>query len=335
VLNFAFRRLIGALPVLLLVAVIIFTLVRAIPGDPAVALLGEGASNQQVAALRAQLHLDDSFLVQFVRYFGNLLQGNLGNSLRTNRPISEELLLRLPATIELSLTALFFAVLVGVPLGILSAVWANRPFDHISRLISLIGVSAPVFWLALVLQVVFSIHLDLLPVSGRLDIFLRPPRVTGFLLIDGLILGQPAVFWSALRHLLLPAGVLAAFLAATIARLIRASMLEELRQDYVRTAWAKGLNYHTVLLVHVLRNSLIPTITITGLKFAELLGGAILTETVFAWPGMGRYMFEAIKNRDYPVIQGATLLFALVFILSSLLVDLLYGLLNPRIRTEA
>jgi ABC-type dipeptide/oligopeptide/nickel transport system permease component len=175
----------------------------------------------------------------------------------------------------------------------------------------------------------------LLPVSGRLDVYLRPPRITGFLLLDGLLLGDMNVFWSALRHLLLPAGVLAAFLAATITRLLRASILEEIQQDYVRTAQSKGFRQRTVLMQHVLRNALLPTITITGLKFAELLGGAILTETVFSWPGMGRYMFEAIKARDYPVIQGGTLLFALIFILSSLLVDLLYGYLNPRIRVSA
>lgn len=327
------RRFVSAIPVLVLVAVIVFVLVRAIPGDPAVALLGEGASDAQVASLRAQLHLDDPYIVQFARYFGDLLQGNLGQSLRTNRSIAEELLLRLPATIELSLAALLIAIVIGVPLGVLSAVRANRPFDHVSRVVSLIGVSAPVFWSALLLQVVFSIYLDLLPVSGRLDVYLRPPRITGFLLLDGILLGDPQVFWSALRHLILPAFVLGAFLAATIARLVRSSMLEELGQDYVRTATAKGLGRRPVLMGHVLRNSLIPAITVTGLKFAELLGGAILIETVFAWPGMGRYMFEAIKNRDYPVIQGATLLFALVFIISSLVVDIIYGLLNPRIRT--
>lgn len=333
-LTYLFRRLTAALPVLFLVGVITFVLVRAIPGDPAVALLGEGARDEQVAVLREQLHLDQPLPIQFGRYFGDLLRGDLGRSLRTNRPISEELMLRLPATIELSVSALLLALLVGLPLGILSALWANRPFDHASRLLSLIGVSAPIFWLALLLQVIFSIYLGVLPVSGRLDVLLRPPRITGFLILDGMLLSDPAVVWSALRHLVLPAGVLAAFLTATIARLVRAAMLDEMRQDYVRTAWAKGLRQRRVIGVHVLRNSLIPAITVTGLKFAELLGGAILTETVFAWPGMGRYMFEAIKNRDYPVIQGATLLFALIFILSSLLVDLVYGLLDPRMRTE-
>ena len=334
-LTYLVQRLLSALPVLLLVAIIIFSLVRLIPGDPAVALLGEGATDQQVAALRTQLRLDEPLLDQFTGYIGGLLQGDWGKSLRTNRAIRTELLQRLPATIELSLLALFLALLVGLPLGLFSAVWANKSFDHISRVLALIGVSAPVFWLALVLQVVFAIYLGLLPVSGRLDVFLRPPRITGFLLLDSLLLADGQLFWSALSHLLLPAGVLAAFLAATIARLLRTSMLEELQQDYVRTARSKGLGSRAVLIRHVLRNSLLPTITITGLKFAELLGGAILTETVFAWPGMGRYMFEAIKSRDYPVIQGGTLLFALIFILSSLLVDSLYGYLNPRIRVKA
>jgi peptide/nickel transport system permease protein len=329
------RRILNALPVLFLVAVIIFALIRLIPGDPAVALLGEGATEQQVAALREQLRLDEPIWEQFIGYIGGLLQGDLGRSLRTGRPISEELLMRLPATIELSLFSLILAVVAGIPLGILSAAWANRPFDQVTRLLALVGVSAPAFWLALLLQVVFALYLGLLPVSGRLDVFLRPPRITGFYLLDALLLGDTRMFASAVRHLILPASVLAAFLAATIARLLRASMLEEIRQDYVRTAEAKGLSRSLVLMRHVVRNSLLPTLTLTALKFAELLGGAILTETVFAWPGMGRYMFEAIKSRDYPVIQGGTLIFALIFVLSSLVVDLLYGYLNPRIRMRA
>jgi ABC-type dipeptide/oligopeptide/nickel transport system permease component len=328
------RRLLGALPVLGLVLIIIFALVRAIPGDLAVALLGEGATDEQIALLRAQLRLDEPVWQQFTGYVGGLLQGDLGQSLRSGRPIREELLLRLPATIELSLFALLLAVIVGLPLGMLAAVWANRPFDHVTRLLSLVGVSAPAFWLALLLQVIFAIYLGLLPVSGRLDVYIRPPRISGFLLLDALLLGDGAMFASALRHLILPASVLAAFLAATIARLLRASMLEELRQDYVRTAQAKGLSSAVLVWRHVLRNSLLPTITLTGLKFAELLGGAILTETVFAWPGMGRYMYEAIRVRDYPVIQGGVLLFAIIFMASALLVDLLYGLLNPRIRVR-
>ena len=320
---------------LFLVTVIIFALIRLIPGDPAVALLGEGATDQQVAALRAQLHLDEPLLGQFSGYIGGIVRGDLGQSLRTNRPIRAELLMRLPATIELSLFALLLGIVGGVPLGIVSAIRANRPVDHISRVVALIGVSAPIFWLALLLQVVFAIYLGLLPVSGRLDVFLRPPRITGFLLLDAILLRDSQVFISALRHLLLPASVLGAFLAATITRLLRASILEEIEQDYVRTARSKGFRERIVVGNHVLRNALLPTITLVGLKFAELLGGAILTETVFSWPGMGRYMFEAIKSRDYPVIQGGTLLFALIFILSSLLVDLLYGYLNPRIRVDA
>jgi ABC-type dipeptide/oligopeptide/nickel transport system permease component len=328
------RRSLSVVPVLILVLLIIFALVRMIPGDPAVTLLGEGATDQQIAMLRAQLHLDQPVWNQLILYAGGLLRGDLGASLRTNRPVLQELLQRLPATIELSLAALLIAIVVGLPLGVLSAAKANRPVDHAVRIMSLVGVSAPAFWLALLLQILFAIQLGWLPVSGRIDVFLRPPTITGFLLIDCILARDWAALWSALHHLVLPACVLAAFLAATISRLLRSSMLEQLRQDYVRTVRAKGLSERVLLYRHVLRNSLLPTVTITGLKFAELLGGAILIETVFAWPGMGRYMYEAITTRDYPVIQGGTVVFALVFIISSLLVDMLYSFLDPRIRVE-
>lgn len=331
-LTFIIRRCLAALPALASVTVTIFLAVRLLPGDPAVTLLGEGATSAQIAALRAQLRLDEPLADQFVGYVSGLFQGDLGSSLRSGRPIVDELALRLPATIELSLAALVLALLAGVPLGLLSAVQAHRPADYLARLLALLGISAPVFWLALFAQICFALILGWLPVSGRLDPTLRPERITGFLLIDSLLLGDRRLLVSALRHLILPASVLAAFLGAALARLIRASVLDELEQDYARTARAKGLREGTILHGHVLRNALLPAVTFVGLKLAELLGGAILTETVFAWPGMGRYMFEAIKTRDYPVIQGGVLLFAVVFVISSLFVDLAYGLLNPRIR---
>jgi len=333
-LEFTARRILYSIPALLLVLVIIFSLVRITPGDPAVALLGEGATEAQVKALREQLNLDLPMHEQFTRYVTGLLHGDLGTSMRTNRPILQELIQRLPATLELALFATLLALVVGIPLGILSAVYRNSWFDQAARLFSLVGVSVPAFWFAIILQIIFALLLGWLPVSGRLDPLVRPETVTGFLILDGLLTGDYDAAKDALRHILLPAAVLAAFYGATVARHLRANMLEVLSSDYIRTARGKGLAEVKVLLKHALQNAMLPVVTIIGLKFAELLGGAILTETVFSWPGMGRYMFEAIKVRDYPVIQGATLVFATIYMLSSLLVDLFYGVLDPRIRLK-
>ncbi|WP_342364092.1 ABC transporter permease [Terrarubrum flagellatum] len=333
-ISFLLRRLISLVPVLCLVLVIVFSLVRFIPGDPAVTLLGPGATDQQIAALRDQLRLDQPLAIQFVDYVAGLLHGDLGASLKTGQPVLHELLIRLPATLELSIFATLMAVIVGVPIGVLSATRPNSLFDHITRLVSLIGVSMPAFLLALILQLVFATYLGWLPVSGRLSPYIIGSPITGFTLVDGLLARDAAAFRSAVEHLLLPMTVLAAFLAATLGRFVRNTMLEVMAEDYIRTARAKGLSRSSVVLQHGLRNSLLPAVTVVGLKFAEMLGGAILTETIFAWPGVGRFMFEAIKNRDYPVIQGATLVFALLFVTTSVVVDLLYGVLDPRIRRK-
>ena len=331
-LTFLIRRLISLIPVLLIVLVIVFSLVRLIPGDPAVTLLGPGATDSQIAALRAQMDLDQPVLWQFWSYLTGLLHGDLGLSLKSGKPVLDEILLRLPATLEISLAAVLVAVVVGTPLGVLSATRANSVADQVLRVASLTGVSTPAFLLALLLQLVFATWLGVLPVSGRISSYYFFDQVTGFVLVDAWLSGQPGAVWSALTHMILPVAVLAAFLAATLARFIRASMLEVLDEDFVRTARAKGLSRYQVVYQHALRNSLLPAVTVVGLKFAEMLGGAILTETIFSWPGVGRYMFEAIRNRDYPVIQGATLVFALLFMLTSLLVDQLYAVLDPRVR---
>lgn len=330
--RYALGRLLGLLPVLALVLVIIFILARIIPGDPATTLLGPGATAEQIAALAAQLRLDQPAPLQFLAYVGGLAQGDLGLSLKTGAPVAQEIARRLPATIELSVLATLLALLVGIPLGVLSAVRPNSGFDHATRLVSLLGVSMPAFLLALVLQIVFGIWLGWLPISGRAGPFSLHDPITGFALLDGLLTLDGARMADAAAHLALPVLVLAAFLAATLGRYIRNQMLEVLGEDYIRTARAKGLGPGSVVFVHALRNALLPAITVLGLKFAELLGGAILTETVFAWPGIGRYMFDAIRNRDYPVIQGATLVFALLFMLVSLAVDLLQAALDPRLR---
>lgn len=332
--SFIIRRLIALIPVMCIVLVIIFSLVRLIPGDPAITLLGPGATQEQIDALRSQLDLDQPVVLQFVHYVTGLLQGDLGLSLKTGQPVMQEILLRLPATIELSVLAVIVAVIAGIPIGVLSAVRPNSIFDHITRIVSLIGVSMPAFLLALVLQLIFATYLGWLPVSGRMSSFITAERVTGFAILDGILTGNGAAVWSAMQHLVLPTAVLAAFLAATLGRFVRNTMLDVMSEGYIRTAKAKGLRRREVLLNHGLRNSLLPAITVIGLKFAEMLGGAILTEIIFAWPGIGRYMFEAIKNRDYPVIQGTTLVFALMFVVTSILVDLLYGALDPRVRKK-
>lgn len=325
-------RLLSLIPVLFLLLVMVFSLARFIPGDPAIALLGPGATDEQIAALRGQLNLDRPAHEQFLLYVKGLAQGDLGTSLKTGRPVRDEIAERLPATLELTFVATFLALLVGVPAGVAAALGHNRLPDHVIRIVSLTGVSTPAFLLALLLQMVFSIGLGWLPISGRLSPYIIDDPITGFALLDAVLLGDLARLQDALLHLLLPAAVLAAFLASIVARFVRNSLVEVLGEDYIRTAHAKGLGYSQVIVRHGLRNALLPAITVVGLSFAELLGGAILTETVFSWPGVGRLMLDAIRNRDYPMIQGATLVFALLFVLTSLAVDLLYGLLDPRIR---
>ncbi len=331
-LSFAARRLLALVPVLGLVLVIVFSVVRLIPGDPATVLLGPGATAQQIAALREQLNLDRPALLQFSDYLLGVLRGDLGRSLKTGAPVLAEIVERLPATIELSLLATIAGILFGVPLGVLSATRPNGPLDHGVRVASLLGVSMPAFLLALILQLVFAVWLGWLPVSGRGDTLAVVAPITGFAILDGLLRGDLRAAGDALRHIVLPTAVLAAFLAATLARYVRNAMLETLGEDYVRTARAKGLPRRSVVYGHALRNAMLPALAVVGLKFAEMLAGAILTETIFAWPGIGRYMFEAIRNRDFPVIQGATLVFALIYVTAALLVDLLQGLLDPRVR---
>lgn len=333
-MNYVLKRLLALLPVLALVLVVVFSLSRAIPGDPAIAILGPGASNQQIAALRQQLQLDASAPSQFFSYVAGLAHGDMGNSLKSGRPVASEILERLPATLELSAAAMLIALLLGVPAGVWAALRHNSGVDHAIRVLSLCGVSMPAFLLALILQLIFSIYLGWLPISGRLSPYIVSDPITGFALLDGMLAGHLDESWDALRHLLLPACVLAAFLAATVARFVRNAMIEVMGEDFIRTARAKGLAEQAVVFGHGLRNALLPAITVLGLSFAEMLGGAILTETVFSWPGIGRMMFDAIRNRDYPVIQGATLVFALLFVLTSLAVDLLYGVLDPRLRRK-
>ncbi len=331
-LAFTTRRLFEALPVLLGVSIVVFLFLRLIPGDPALVLLGERANDQNVARLREQMGLNAPLHVQYVRYMDRLVHGDLGKSVRTGRGVMEEAAGRFPATIELSLAALIIAVAVGVSGGVISATWRGSLIDHGSRVFSLVGISMPIFWLGLVLIWIFAVQLQWLPPDGRLDATTRYTPRTNFLLIDAALQRRGDLAIQALRHLALPAIALSTVPMAIIARMTRAAMLEVLRQDYIRTARAKGLQEHRVTTRHALKNAALPVVTIIGLQVGFLLSGAILTETIFSWPGVGRWVFEAILNRDYPIVQGMTLLVAFIFVAVNLLVDVLYAAIDPRIR---
>ncbi len=325
------KRLFQLIPVLIGVSVFVFIVMRLFTPDPAALILGQHATSQQIEALREDLGLNDPIYVQFGRFFAGLIRGDLGRSLMTRRPVLQDLLARFPATIELAVFSLILATIFGVLCGVLSAVRRYSIFDYASMVGALLGVSMPIFWLGLILIIVFALKLHWLPVSGRIDIGLEPAAITGFYLLDSLISGNWAAFWSALRHLILPGVALAAYSMAIIARMTRSAMLEVIRQDYIRTAWAKGLNERAVINHHALKNALIPVVTVIGLQLGFLLGGAVLTETVFSWPGVGSWTVNAILNSDYPLVQGSVLLVAAVFVLINLLVDLLYAYLDPRI----
>ncbi|MDH5159707.1 ABC transporter permease [Heyndrickxia sp. FSL K6-6286] len=326
------RRLLLLIPVLLGMLIIVFSLIHAIPGDPARAILGQLATKEAVAELSKQLGLDQPMYIQFFDYIKDLVTGNLGTSLKTQAPISDEIWPYFGATVELALVAMFIAIFVGVNAGIISAWFQNSWFDYIVMLIALIGVSMPIFWLGLMEQYVFSLHLDLLPTMGRDDIRNPVEAITNLYLIDTLIQGRFDQFIDVFKHLILPSIALATIPMAIIARITRSSMLEVMRSDYIRTARAKGMKMFWVVYKHSLKNAFIPVLTIIGLQTGLLLGGAILTETIFGWPGMGTYIYEAIQFRDYPVIQSGILILALIFVLINLIVDLLYAAIDPRIK---
>ncbi|CAM3504583.1 MULTISPECIES: ABC transporter permease [Saccharibacillus] len=330
--SYILKRLLVLIPVLLGMTLIVFSIIHAIPGDPADTILGEKATEQSKQALRDQLGLDKPWLQQYFSYLGDLLSGDLGNSIRTRAPISEEIVPYLAATFELTMASMLFAVLFGVNAGIISAWKHNSWFDYVCMLIALLGVSMPVFWLGLMEQWIFANELHWLPSSGRMNARDPMEAVTGFYVLDAIIQGQFAQLWTVFKHLVLPAIALGTIPMAVIARMTRSSMLEVMQLDYVRTARAKGLSQFAVVYRHALKNSFIPVLTVIGIQTGALLGGAVLTETIFAWPGVGRYIFEAISNRDYPVIQSGILIVAIIFVLINLLVDLLYVVFDPRIQ---
>jgi peptide/nickel transport system permease protein len=326
-------RLATMVPTLIGVIVLIFFLTQSIKGDPARMMAGDAADPQMLEQLRREFQLDQPLPVRLASYFANLLQGNLGISYSTKRPVLESLLERFPATLELTLASLVFSFVGAVPLGVISAVKRNHPIDHIIRVLSVGGVSMPVFWSGLILIWLFYGKLEWLPGAGRLSVYSEPPTaITGMYTVDSLLTGNWPILKESVQYLVLPAFVLGYAYMATLARLIRSSMLEVLGQDYVRTARAKGLTGRAVVLRHALRNALIPVATLAGLAFAALLGGAVLTETIFSWPGIGKYVVDATLYLDYPVIMGFTLMIAIVYMLVNLGVDLLYSWLNPQIQ---
>ena len=332
-LQFILRRASLVIPTFFGVTLLTFSLIHLVPGDPVEMMAGErGIDPARHAALRAEMGLDKPILVQYGVYIGQVLRADLGKSVVTKEAVISEFLDRFPATIELSFCAIVFALVLGLPAGILAAVRRGTVFDHTVMGASLTGYSMPIFWWALLMILLFSVELGWTPVSGRISLqyFIEP--VTGFMLVDTLMSDEPDAFRSAVRHLILPSIVLGTIPLAVIARMTRSSMLEVLGEDYVRTARAKGVSPFQVITVHALRNALIPVITVIGLQVGVLLAGAILTETIFAWPGIGKWLVESIYRRDYPAVQGGVLLVATVIITINLIVDLMYGLINPRIR---
>lgn len=332
--KFIVRRLIQLIPILFGLSILVFLFVRALPGDPATALLGERATPQSVAAVRQAYGLDKPVHEQYLTYMKQVVKGDLGSSIQTTRPITTEIREKFPATVELSLAALIFAVGLGVPLGFWAAKRYGRAVDHFSMGGSLLGISIPVFFLGYLLKILFSIKLGWLPTFGRLD----PARVadhpTGFYVLDAILTGDPGALGDALKHLVLPAIALGTIPLAIVVRITRASVLEVVNEDYVRTARAKGMSPAVVDRRHVLRNAMLPISTVIGLQTGLLLSGAVLTEIVFAWGGMGDFMASAIRFRDFPAIQGGILFLAVIFVFVNLLVDIGYGLIDPRIRVR-
>jgi len=332
--RFLLRRILHSLPTLFGVTLVAFLLIRLIPGDPVLLMLGErGGSAEAVADMRRNLGLDQPMWRQYANFVLRAIQGDLGESIVSKRSVWSEFLDRFPATVELSFFALLWSVALGIPLGVLAAVRRGKWWDHLVMSVSLIGYSMPIFWWGLVLILVFSVQLGWTPVSGRISSAYDVEPWSGFLLIDTWVRGLGwSGMWASIRHLILPALVLGTIPMAAIARMTRSSLVEVLREDYVRTAKAKGLGRFQIVYVHALKNALLPVITVVGLMVGTLLTGAVLTETLFSWPGVGRWLVTSVLARDYPVLQGGVLLLAMLIVLVNVGVDLLYTWLNPRLR---
>ncbi len=331
-LRFVVRRLLLLVPILLGLSILVFFWIRALPGGPAQALLGERATAESIAEIEEIYGLDRPVHEQYFAYLGTVVKFDFGTSITSRRPVSEEIKQRFPATIELALAAMLFSVLVGIPLGFVAAKRYGGVVDHLSLVASLLGISIPIFFLAILLKYLFAVKLGWLPTVGRMSVLIDVPHPTKFYVLDAIIAGNVEAVIDTLKHLVLPAVALGSIPLAVIARITRAAVLDVQNEDYVRTARAKGLSPRIVDTRHVLRNALLPITTIIGLQAGLLLSGAVLTETVFAWPGMGTWLVDAIETRNFPVLQGGILFVALVFVLVNLLVDVSYAIINPRIR---
>ena len=331
-LAYTSRRLLMLVPVLFGMTLITFSIIHLIPGNPAQVILGETATADAIESLEESMGLNRNYFVQYTAYLGDLLQGDLGTSLRTKASITSEIGPRLAATMELTFFAMLFAIIIGVNAGIISAWKQNSWFDLLAMVFALVGVSMPVFWLALMEQWVFAQELGWLPAHGRQDSRDPIEPITHFYVIDSILHMDMGQLITTLKHLVLPSIALGTIPMAIIARMTRSSMLEVMKSDYVRTVRAKGSGQFLIIYKHALKNSVIPVLTVIGLQFGVLLGGAILTETIFSWPGIGRYVFEAINYRDYPVIQSGILVIAFLFVIINLFVDLLYAFIDPRIK---
>jgi peptide/nickel transport system permease protein len=333
-LAYFIRRLLILIPTLLGVSIIVFLMLRFTPGDPAELLLGERATDEALAQIREHLGLNEPLYVQYGLFLKRLMKGDLGETIWSRQKVWIEVKERFPATIELSVAALLISCFFGILFGIISATRQYSIFDYLSMLGALIGVSMPIFWLGLVFMLIFSVNLGWLPLSGRLSIDVDIEVITNFYILDAVLTRNWVALKDALWHIIMPAVTLSTIPTAIVARMTRSSMLEVLRQDYIKTAKAKGLSRFMVTFKHALRNALIPVVTTIGLQFGVALGGAILTETIFAWPGVGKWMFDAVMKRDYMVIQGGTLVIAAVFVVINLAVDMLYAVINPRISVQ-
>ena len=331
------RRILLTIPLVFGISLMAFLISHAVPADPTAANLGEraAADPQIVAAFRHKWGLDKPIYVQYLTYMKNLLHGDLGTSIRTHRPITKELAKYFPATVELATAGIVVSLIAGMIFGVISAIWRNKPIDFIVRITSLIGVSAPVFWLALIGLFVLYVRWGIVAGPGRLDVrLIPPPMITGMYTIDALITGQWDILRNAISHLVLPALVLGAYSMGLITRITRSSMLEVLSREYITTARSKGLTEYTVIIRHALRNALMPVVTVIGLAYGNLLSGAVLTETIFAWGGIGLYVYNAARTLDFPAIMGVSMVVAIVFITINLVVDLIYSWLDPRIRVN-
>jgi peptide/nickel transport system permease protein len=333
-LRFVVRRLLQLIPILLGLSILLFAWLRLLPGGPASALLGERATPERIAAINRAYGLDQPIWVQYWRYLKQIVRRDFGDSIQTGRPVTSVLRTQFPGTVELTIAALIFAVGVGVPLGYFAARRQGGPLDGLSVVGSLIGVTIPVFFLAFLLKYVFAVKLGWLPPSGRQDVRMNATHITNFFVLDGILTREYDASWDAIKHLILPAIALGTIPLAIIVRITRASVLEVVNEDYVRTAEAKGLTTAVIRRRHLLRNAMLPVVTTIGLQLGLLLSGAILTETVFAFPGIGQEIYSSILNKDYAVLQGAILVIAILYVVINLIVDLLYGVLDPRVRVR-